>query len=90
MARYLPPIVKENVGEGVLIAWGYVWSAMIFALAFGNLFVALTFGPKIWAWYTAVVPLAAQLGLFLIQYASLRFAVVRNIRARNLSPAPAE
>jgi intracellular septation protein len=89
MGRYLPPIVRENVSEGVLIAWGYIWSAMIFALAFANLFVALTLGPKIWAWYTSIVPLSAQLGLFLLQYASLRFTVRRNIRAR-LAPAPAE
>jgi intracellular septation protein len=89
MGRYLPPIVKENVAEGVLIAWGYIWSAMIFALAFANLFVALTLGPKTWAWYTSIVPLSAQLGLFLLQYASLRFTVRRNIRAR-LAPAPAE
>jgi intracellular septation protein len=89
MGRYLPPIVRENVSAGVLIAWGYIWSAMIFALAFANLFVALTLGPKIWAWYTSIVPLSAQLGLFLLQYASLRFTVRRNIRAR-LAPAPAE
>jgi intracellular septation protein A len=87
--RYLPAVVRENASEGVLIAWGYIWSAMIFALAFANLFVALTLGPKIWAWYTSIVPLSAQLGLFLIQYASLRFTVRRNIRAR-LAPAPAE
>lgn len=90
MARYLPEIVKENVAAGVLIGWGYAWSAMIFALAFANLFVAFSFGPKIWAWYTAVVPIAAQLGLFLIQYTTLRILVVRNIRAHALAPAPAE
>jgi intracellular septation protein len=89
MARYLPAIVKENVAAGVLVAWGYVWSGAIFALAFANLFVALTLGPKIWAWYTAVVPLSVQLGLFLAQYASLRWMVGRNIRTR-MSAAPAE
>lgn len=89
MARYLPPIVKENVAAGVLVAWGYVWSAAIFALGFANLFVALTLGPKIWAWYTAVVPISVQLGLFLVQYASLRWMVGRNIRA-HISAAPAE
>jgi intracellular septation protein len=90
MARYLPSIVKDNVAASVIVGWGYVWSAVIFTLAFANLFVALTFGPKIWAWYTAVVPIAAQLGLFLIQYTTLRFMVVRNIRTRSLAPAPAE
>jgi intracellular septation protein len=90
MARYLPPIVKENVAESVLIAWGYVWSATIFALAFVNLFVALTFGPKIWAWYTSIVPISMQVGLFLIQYTTLRYMVIRKIRGRSLSPIPAE
>ena len=60
----------------------YVWSALIFALGFANLFVALALGPKIWAWYTSIVPLSAQLGLFLVQYTSLRIMVRRNIRAR--------
>jgi hypothetical protein len=89
MARYLPPPVKEHVAASILIAWGYVWSALIFTLAFANLFVALAFGPKIWAWYTAVVPISAQLGLFLIQYATLRYIVYRNMRT-SLMPAPAE
>jgi intracellular septation protein len=87
--RYLPPIVTQHVSAKVLIAWGYIWSAMIFALGFANLLVALTLGPKIWAWYTSIVPLSAQLGLFLIQYATIRYMVGRNIRAR-LAAAPAE
>lgn len=89
MPRYLPPPVTENVAAGILLAWGYVWSAMVFALAFANLFVALYFGPKIWAWYTAIVPMSAQLGLFLLQFAILRYQVIRNIRARMVA-APAE
>jgi hypothetical protein len=89
MGRYLPPIVKENASPRLLIVWGYIWSAMIFAFGFANLFVALTLGPKIWAWYTSIVPISAQLGLFLIQYATLRYTVRRNILAR-LVAAPAE
>jgi intracellular septation protein A len=89
MARYLPAIVKENVAAGVLVAWGYLWSATIFALGFANLFVALTLGPKIWTWYTAIVPISVQLGLFLLQYESLRWTVRRNIRG-HMSAAPAE
>ena len=89
MARYLPPPVTENVAAGILLAWGYVWSALVFALAVANLFVALYFGPKIWAWYTSIVPISAQVGLFLIQYASLRYMVIRNIRGR-MAAAPAE
>jgi intracellular septation protein len=87
--RYLPPIVTQNVSAKLLIAWGYIWSALIFALGLANLFVALMLGPKIWAWYTAFVPLSAQLGLFLIQYGTLRYTVRRNIRAQ-LAAAPAQ
>ena len=87
--RYLPPIVTQNLSPKLLIAWGYIWSALIFALAFANLFVALTLGPKIWAWYSAIVPTTAQIGLFLIQYATIRHAVRRKIHA-GLAAAPAE
>jgi len=89
--RYLPPIVTTNAPPKLLIAWGYIWSALLFALAFANLIVAFNFGPKIWAWYTAVVPMSAQIALFVVQYATIRYVVRRNIiAARNLSPAPAE
>lgn len=87
--RYLPPIVTEHVSARFLMAWGYIWSALIFALGFANLFVALTLGPKIWAWYTAFVPISAQLALFLIQYFTIRSAVVRSVRAQ-LAAAPAQ
>ncbi len=89
MARYLPAIVKENVASCVLIAWGYVWSAAVFGLAILNLVVALGFGVRVWSWYTSFVPISVQLGLFLIQYVSLRAMVTRSIRAR-MSAAPAE
>ena len=83
MARYLPPIVTENVSPRLPLVWGYVWSVAIFALGVANLVVAFTFGTKTWVTYTAVVPIAVQLSLFLIQYAMIRHAVVRAIRSRN-------
>ncbi len=85
MARYLPPIVTENVSPNLPLAWGYVWSAAIFALGVANLIVAFRFGPKTWAWFTASVPISVQLGLFLLQYAHLRLAVGRTLRARALA-----
>ncbi|HEY1612514.1 MAG TPA: septation protein IspZ [Rhizomicrobium sp.] len=89
MARYLPPIVTENVSPRVPLVWGYVWSGAIFALGAANLFVAFAFGPKTWAWFTAFVPISVQLGLFLLQYAQLRLTVGRAIRARGISLAHA-
>jgi len=82
MARYLPPIVRANVSPRLPFVWGYVWSAAIFALGIGNLIVAFAFGQKAWVMYTAVVPIAVQLSLFLVQYAMIRHAVVQAIRHR--------
>jgi len=89
MGRYLPPIVTQNIAPRVLIAWGYVWSALVFGLCFANLYVAFAWGPKIWAWYTSFVPLTLQLGLFVVQYLLFRLTIVRNIHAQT-SGAPAE
>lgn len=80
--RYFPPAVKEHVSPRTLVIWGYVWAAMYFALSAANLFVAYRLGLKTWAWFTAFVPTSAMLGLFVIQYVSLRAAVFRNIRAK--------
>jgi len=82
MGRYMPPIVGQNVSEAILVGWGYVWSALMFVLAAANLFVALTMGLAAWSWFVAFVPLSCQTVLFLIQYATLRHLVRRNIRAR--------
>lgn len=87
MARYLPPIVTENVPPLLPLVWGYVWSAAIFALGAANLVVAFAFGPKTWAWFTAFVPMAVQLSLFIVQYAMLRHAVARAIRSRAAAPS---
>lgn len=85
--RYMPPIVTGNVSRTVLLGWGYAWSALIFALAGVNLYVALTLGQKTWLWYTAIVPMSVQVLFFLAQYAWIRAAVVRSIRARMAAQA---
>ena len=82
MGRYLPQIVKDNVSAAALTAWGYIWAALEIGLAVANAWVALTFRQKIWLEYTAFVPLGAQIGLFLIQYAWMRITIGRTIRAR--------
>ena len=85
-SRYLPDIVKQNATPFLLTAWGYIWSALYFALAAANLFIALQFGIKAWAAFNAFVPTAAMLVLFVIQYVTLRAAVIRTIRARAAAP----
>lgn len=85
-ARYLPPIVTENVSPGVLIAWGYSWAALEFALAAANLYVALVLGQKFWLWFATFVPLPVQILMFLLQHTHLRAAVIRSMKTRALQP----
>lgn len=80
--RYLPPIVTDNVSRRTLIAWGYVWAFTIIGLAAANAYVALVLGKAAWMQFAAFVPLPLQLGLFLVQYAWLRMAVRRSMRAK--------
>jgi intracellular septation protein A len=87
--RYFPQIVRDNVSPRELRAWGYIWAAMVFALAGANLYVAYELGRTAWAWFTSVVPMTAQLGLFAVQFVSIRQSVARNIRGR-MAQAPAE
>jgi intracellular septation protein A len=82
MGRYLPSIVTDNVSRGAIVAWGYAWSATEFLLAAANAYVALVLGVEAWKQFAAFVPLPLQLALFLVQYAWLRAAVIRSIKAR--------
>lgn len=85
MTRYMPPIVLDNISPRLPLICGYVWSAAVFGIGAANLFVAFAFGPKTWAWFTAIVPISVQLSLFLVQYVIIRHAVVRAIRSRAMA-----
>jgi len=85
--RYLPPIVVENVSPGVLVLWGYAWSALIFALGAANLFVAFALGLRAWTWFTGIVPITSQILMFTAQFVVLRVLVHRNIRAKTARAA---
>jgi intracellular septation protein len=90
LLRYMPARATLNLPPSVPIAWGYVWSAMIFALGLANLYVAFALGLKAWTWFTAFMPISSQLALFAVQYVSMRMMVIRNIRAHGEQVAPAE
>ena len=87
LGRYLPQIVIDNVRPAILIVWGYAWSALLFALCLANLAIAFAAGPKLWAWFNGIVPLACQLLLFAVQYVSIRMLVRRAIGARAAAPS---
>jgi intracellular septation protein len=87
--RYIPPTAKTYLPERVIVFWGYAWAAMMFATAVANLAVALLLGPKAWALFIGVFPLASKLTLFAVHYLSFRHVALRNRRAAQAAPEAA-
>jgi intracellular septation protein A len=62
--RYAPARARALLPRGLMLFWGYLWSAAWFALAASNLFVARVYGLRAWAIYTNISPLALLAVLF--------------------------
>jgi intracellular septation protein len=67
MLRYMPPIVAETIPQYVTIA-GYGWAALMFALGFGTIAVALTGDLRLWTIYVSVIAIGAKVIAFAVQY----------------------
>ena len=85
MNRYLPPLAKELVPD-IAFIFGFVWSGLMFFSAALNVIVALNFSVVTWASFMSIYGVVSKLGLFLIQYATMRTIGVRRRRAM---PTPA-
>ena len=86
MNRYLPAIAIEVVPD-IGVIFGFAWSALMFASAALNIYVALNYSVVTWAAFMSIWGIASKLGLFLIQYATMRSIGVRRRRARPASTA---
>jgi intracellular septation protein len=86
MLRYMPPIVTDTV-PGAVIAAGYGWAALMFALGAGTIAIAMTGDIRLWAFYVSVVALGAKVLAFAVQYVALRFLVTRRLRAARAAMA---
>jgi intracellular septation protein len=80
MIRYLPPVVRDNISEPVIVAAGYAWAALMFVLGALNLFIALTLSFKIWAWFVSVGALGAKVVAFFVQYIVFRVIIRRKLQ----------
>ena len=85
MNRYLPPVAKELVPD-IAFIFGFIWSGLMFFSAALNVIVALNFSVVTWASFMSVYGIVSKLGLFLIQYATMRYI---GIRRRRATPTPA-
>jgi intracellular septation protein A len=88
--RYLPPIVKQNVSEAFTLGWSRGWGVYLLLLAAANLYVAFAMGPKAWAWFNGIVPMAGQIGLFVVQFLITRIVERRRIAVRIEAGEPRE
>ena len=87
MARYLPPIARDNIPASVLVFAGYAWAALMFVLGAANLFVALTMSIQAWAWFITVGAVGAKVVAFLVQYWVLRSIIRRKLRSAPAAPS---
>ena len=88
MNRYLPPVAKELVPDLAFI-FGFIWSGLMFFSAALNVIVALNFSVVTWASFMSVYGIVSKLGLFLIQYAVMRYVGIRRRRAMPTSTVTA-
>jgi intracellular septation protein len=80
MNRYLPPIAKAVVPD-IAVIFGFVWSGLMFFSAALNVLVALNLSVMTWASFMSAYGVVSKLGLFLIQYAIMRYVGGRRFRA---------
>ncbi len=80
MSRYMPPLVRANVPGNVLVASGYAWAALMFALGLTNLYVAVSFSVAVWAWFISIGAVGAKVVAFLVQFLVFRVVVRRRLR----------
>ena len=81
MNRYLPAVAIEIVPD-IAYIFGFIWSGLMFVSAVVNLWVATHYSLAIWTGFMSAYALITKIGLFLIQYGTMRFIGVRRHRAQ--------
>ena len=87
MLRYMPPAASGH-GEDVMIAFGYVWAALMLVTAIANAVFAIWFTPQ-WVQFMAIFPMASKIMLFAIQYLTTRSIVRRRVVAARIPASSA-
>ncbi len=79
MTRYMPPIALQWSAD-VAVVFGYIWAGMMVLTAALNLALVANGDTRLWAWFLGVVPLASKLGLFAVQYLTMRVITQARVR----------
>ena len=85
MNRYLPE--RAAPVADVATTFGYVWAGLMFGSAVLNIVLALSLDPVTWSATMSSWGIASKIGLFLVQYATMR--LVGRRRALALATATA-
>ena len=72
MNRYLPEIAQASVPD-VAVIFGFVWSGLMFLTAILNVVVALNYDALTWGKIMSIWGTGSMIGLFLFQFAVMRF-----------------
>jgi intracellular septation protein len=86
--RYQPAIALELMPD-IVVIFGFVWAGLMLFSAVLNVVVALTWSVQTWASFMSAYGIVSKLGLFLIQYGTMRSIGVRRRRARSVTLAMA-
>jgi len=80
MNRYLPQRAIELVPD-IAVVFGFIWAGLMFLSAVVNAVAAMELSFLAWTAFMSTYALTSKIGLFLIQYATMRFIAVRRHRA---------
>jgi intracellular septation protein len=80
MDRYLPPLVKDNLPQQVIVLTGYAWAALMFALGLANLYFAANYSPIVWGYFLSIGATGAKIVAFFAQYVVFQILVRRRLR----------
>jgi intracellular septation protein len=81
MNRYLPAVAIEIVPD-IGVIFGFVWAGLMFVSAVVNLWIATHYSFLAWTGFMSAYAIVSKLGLFLIQYSTMRFIGGRRRRAQ--------
>jgi intracellular septation protein len=88
MNRYLPQQAIELVPD-IAFVFGFIWSGLMFLSAVVNIVAALQLSFLAWTGFMSAYALSTKLGLFLIQYVTMRAIAMRRHRAAEAVGEPA-
>ena len=80
MLPYMPPQGRD-LGDEIMIRWGYVWAGLMFVTAALNAGFALVASFGVWSVFVAVFPATSKIALFAVQFLSIRHVAIRRHRA---------